>query len=290
MREQLFTVETSGKPIPCMFSGKEILSDGEHTEGKPSVTPALIFTHGAGGTLSSEAIQNFRDGFSLSSSLLCFQGNMNLKSRVKMFSAVCEDQSFSSCLGGRSMGARAAVIAATEETTHLVLISYPLHTEKEVRDEILLDISPSTKVLFVSGDNDSMCNLRRLDEVRERMGCVTWKVEVSGADHGMSVKPKRGTDVVGKITGEIVADWLRNCDNKLTIYRVSWNDESEMGERTGWHFEEPFNNSVNKQIERPPTSLSKNEGTARRPKRRRPQDPDPERHAISKRTRKRSKG
>ena len=285
----MLTVEYTGKPIQCTLSVKEVRSGQEDssTPGEPSVTPALILTHGAGGTLSSEAIRNFRDGFSLSSPLLCFQGNMNLNSRVKMFRAVCKDQGFSSCLGGRSMGARAAVIAATEETTHLVLISYPLHTNKEVRDDILLQISPSTKVLFMSGDNDNMCDLGRLDEVRKRMKCMSWKVEVSGADHGMIVKPKRGTDAVGKITGEIAADWLRKCDNKLTICRVNWNDESERAECTDWHSEEPINSSVTKHFEPQPRPAPKNESTIHTPTKRGRiiQDID----AISSRTRKCSK-
>ncbi len=70
---------------------------------------ALIFTHGAGGTLQSDAIANFTHGFashSRKSSILCFQGNMNLKSRIKMFSEVTASKSnvtIPRCLGGRSM-------------------------------------------------------------------------------------------------------------------------------------------------------------------------------------------
>lgn len=177
-------------PIHCVLTTKEA------TEAAAS--PALIFTHGAGGTLKSDGIANFVHGFGQCKPIFCFQGNMNLKSRSKMFSAVVEHQSFSQCLGGRSMGARAAVIAATDLTTCLVLVSYPLQTDKEVRDQILLDIPAHVKVIFVSGDNDSMCDLQLLRDVRARMKCSSWQVTVQDADHGMNVKPKVGTEAVGK--------------------------------------------------------------------------------------------
>ena len=83
------------------------------------------------------------------------------------------------------MGARAAVMAATTETTHLVLVSYPLHTDKEVRDQILLDLPESVKAIFVSGDHDNMCDLDRLEAVRSNMKRRTWRVVVQDADHGM---------------------------------------------------------------------------------------------------------
>lgn len=79
----------------------------------------MIFNQGAGGTLAADAVTNFASGFSAVSAILCFQGNMNLKSRVNCFSAVMADQQFTSGLGGRSMGARAAVMAAKEETKTL---------------------------------------------------------------------------------------------------------------------------------------------------------------------------
>ncbi|KAE8448611.1 hypothetical protein EG329_009036 [Mollisiaceae sp. DMI_Dod_QoI] len=81
-------------------------------------------------------------------------------------------------LGGRSMGARAAVMAAKErreeEVRCLVLVSYPLHTGNgDVRDEILLEVEEGVKVLFVVGDRDAMCDL-------ERMKARSWRVVVQG--------------------------------------------------------------------------------------------------------------
>ncbi|KAL9034734.1 MAG: hypothetical protein Q9180_005245, partial [Flavoplaca navasiana] len=210
-----------------------LLSTPPLTTTNPPLSSKLIFTHGAGGTLASPAIANFYNGFSRQLPLLCFQGNSNLSSRTKMFSAVISDQEAPTSLGGRSMGARAAVMAATEETEHLVLVSYPLHTGKQVRDQILYDISPSVKVIFVSGERDSMCNLRKLDEVRSRMKCQTWRVVVEGADHGMDVKPKKLTEAVGIMTGEVVAEWIKGNDDSRREGRIFCNEDGEV-EWTGW--------------------------------------------------------
>ncbi len=150
-----------------------------------------------------------------------------------MFSAVIEDRKAPFGLGGRSMGARAAVMAATEATKHLVLISYPLHTSDQVRDQILLDISPSVKVIFVSGDRDSMCDLTRLEEVRSKMTCQTWRIAIEGADHGMDMRPKKFTGAVGIKTGEVVAEWIQRSDHTRREWRIVCNEDGQV-EWTGW--------------------------------------------------------
>lgn len=120
------------------------------------------------------------------------------------------------------MGARAAVMATTDQTSRLVLISYPLHTDKQVRDQILLDLPQEQMVLFVSGDHDTMCDLDRLRALRSRMNCKTWMVTVQDADHGMNVKPKAGTESVGMKIGEVVARWLGSCDATRTEGSILW--------------------------------------------------------------------
>ena len=222
-------------PITCLYTTKD-------TAGLACIDADLVFTHGAGGTLQSDAVASFTHGFashSQQSSILCFQGNMNLKARVKMFSEVMASDlnaKIPRCLGGRSMGARAAVMAATETTTHLVLVSYPLHTARETRDQVLLDLSASIKVIFVSGDRDEMCNLERLEEVRGKMQCKTWRVVVENADHGMNVKPKAGTPEVGRKTGDVVAMWLKSSDD-CREGRIAWNPDEEMAQWSGWSLE-----------------------------------------------------
>lgn len=220
-------------PIHCVYTTKD-------ASDLTSMDAALAFTHGAGGTLQSDAVANFALGFashSRQSSILCFQGNMNLKSRVKMFSEVVTSNlnvKALHCLGGRSMGARAAVMAATEDTTHLVLVNYPLHTTKETRDQVLLDLPASIKVIFVCGDRDEMCDLERLTEVRRKMNCKTWRVVVQDADHGMNVKPRAGTQEVGRKTGDIVAKWLKASDVSLREGKIVWNADEETAQWSGW--------------------------------------------------------
>ena len=220
-------------PIECMYTTK---AAGDLAR----MDAALVFTHGAGGNLQSEAIANFTHGFSSHSrqcGILCFQGNMNLKSRVKMFSEIIASNlnvHTPSCLGGRSMGARAAVMAVSESTTHLVLVSYPLHTAKETRDQVLLDLPASIKVIFVSGDRDEMCDLERLEEVRRKMKCKTWRVVVENADHGMNVKPKAGTREVGEKTGNVVAMWLKSFDISPGEGKIIWDANEDMAQWSGW--------------------------------------------------------
>ncbi|KAI4201367.1 MAG: hypothetical protein LQ350_003286 [Teloschistes chrysophthalmus] len=247
MPQKTFEIPYAKNPIKCILTTHK---DDPPSEKKPT-QPSLLFTHGAGGTLQSEAIVNFVDGFTSSPSalsILCFQGNMNLQSRIKMFTAVLNEDLEAhgletlQCLGGRSMGARAAIMASANNThtSHLVLISYPLHTDKgDVRDAILLDIPAEVHVLFVSGDRDAMCEIERLDAVRGRMKGGTYRVVVQGADHGMNVKPKMGTRGVGVKVGEVVAEWL-----SLGVYGdggdgggegvISWDEESEVAEWSGW--------------------------------------------------------
>ncbi|KAJ4989351.1 hypothetical protein SVAN01_05076 [Stagonosporopsis vannaccii] len=189
----------------------------------PTQTP-LIFTHGAGGTLSAPAVVHFCTGFSSAATtpVLAFQGSMNLGARVKGFQA-CYSHTKTSAdgaqkgllFGGRSMGARAAVMAATEiaaegtdVSVRLVLVSYPLQGPKDVRDRILLDLPDGVEVLFVIGERDAMCPLNLLEEVRGKMKAVSRVVIVRGADHGMNVRPARRTKEVGEETGRVAARWL----------------------------------------------------------------------------------
>lgn len=132
------------------------------------------------------------------------------------------------------MGARAAIMAATDSTTHLVLVSYPLHTAEETRDQVLLDLPASIKVIFVSGDRDEMCDLERLEEVRRKMSCKTWRVVVQSADHGMNVKPKAGTQKVGRESGDVVAMWLESSDIGLREGKIVWDADQEMAQWSGF--------------------------------------------------------
>jgi predicted alpha/beta-hydrolase family hydrolase len=192
-----------------------------HTYGLSTNTPTLIFTHGAGGTLSAPAVQNFCTGFATTHPVLVFQGSMNLGSRVKGFHACIEHLESEKkkkkklILAGRSMGARAAVMAATEvleedgrREVGLVLVSYPLQGPKDVRDQILLDLPESVRVLFIFGSRDNMCPLELLEDVRKKMTAKSQLVVVRSADHGMHTKPAKMEKEVGEETGRLAAKWF----------------------------------------------------------------------------------
>lgn len=224
-RSGAYEVQTDGKSVAC------------HRYGSITVVTGLIFTHGAGGGISTPATKSFVEGFSQVSPVVAFEGSMNLKSRTKAFHAVVEDAGNESvALGGRSMGARAAVIAAAEHgTTDLILVSYPLVGQNgAVRDEILLDIDPNINILFISGDADNMCSIEQLNEVRSRMQAKTSLAVVQGADHGMSLKPKAAVDSMREYTGKLAATWLQSKDRIKTECQLSWDDEQGEVIDKGW--------------------------------------------------------
>lgn len=230
------------KHIPC--ERRECSSPSSHS---------LIFTHGAGGGLESAAMKSFASGFSRHGRITSFQGNMNLTSRVGMFRTVVSHQQEEHdkdaiVLGGRSMGARAAVLATLElvsegvEVKALVLVSYPLTASKngkqereyERREKILLDLPESTDVLFICGTKDVQCDIEALNEVREGMRGRSWMVKARDADHGMSVVPKAGTQACGELMGEVAARWLEERDQEKRICEIHWDKEEDKACQGAW--------------------------------------------------------
>ncbi|KAK0933693.1 hypothetical protein LTR29_014751 [Friedmanniomyces endolithicus] len=224
-----FTIPYNDKQIPCERRGEVD-------------KPALIWTHGAGGGLAAPAASEFADGFSEYSSIISFQGSMNIPSRVKMFHSVIEHEDFDATLGGRSMGSRAAVMAAMQQdrkTKALVLVSFPLVGGKknDSREQILLELPEGIDVLFISGDRDSMCDLVQLREVIERMKAKCWLVTVKGADHGMGWKPNGSVTAMRRKTGAIAAEWLKARDSEKRYSSLSWDRDGKAGEMvyTDWN-------------------------------------------------------
>lgn len=205
--------------------------------GSPTAQLSMIFTHGAGGDLSSPAVANFAKGFSELKKIICFQGNMNLTSRTKMYKAVIVYQNGCNALGGRSLGARAAIMTAkeTENVKALILVSYPLRNQKgDLRNQILLEIDENIDVLFVIGDKDSMCDIDELKMLTKKMKAKTWILVVKNANHGMDIRPQKATDVVGRMVGRIAAGWLEERNENLTNCQIQWNDEQGEVDVSSW--------------------------------------------------------
>ncbi|RMZ87714.1 hypothetical protein DV736_g5058, partial [Chaetothyriales sp. CBS 134916] len=225
--------------IEIPFAGKTITAQpfSPHKEAKGDALPVLIFTHGAGGGIANPAISCFAKGFASQADVILFQGTMNLQSRVKAFHTVIEHfHSEDAALGGRSMGARAAVHAAKDhETNALVLASYPLVGQNgEMRDQILFEISENVDVLFISGDQDHMCKIDQLKEVRTKMRAKSWLVIVEGADHSMSLKSKAGIDILRQYVGTLAAEWLAARDTSKTERSLSWDSADKKVKDSGW--------------------------------------------------------
>ncbi|KAH9825410.1 Alpha/beta hydrolase family [Teratosphaeria destructans] len=211
------------------FNDKAIICE---RRGGASQQPALIFTHGAGGGIANPATKEFANGFADISPIVCFQGTMNLQNRIKTFRSVIEHEGFDTALGGRSMGARAAVVAATLEGSEkkaLVLVSFPLVGGKksESREQAVLDLPEGVDVLFMTGSDDAQCDLSRLRKVMTKMTARSWLCEVDGADHGMGWKLKRSVEVMRRKTGAIAAEWLKERDQDRRYSCVQWDEEAE---------------------------------------------------------------
>ena len=226
-----------GKDITCELWE----SQGECSRDRPMT---LIFTHGAGGGIANVATQLFATGFSETTPIVLFEGNMNLKSRTKYFQDTIDHvkktrSGSKRAVGGSSMGARAAVMAAQDnpDVTHLVLVSYPLMNEKgDKRDKILLDLPAGKEVLFISGSKDSMCDIKELETLRKKMKAKSNLVIVSDADHGlMMTKVIEGrskatsTTQIRQAVGRKAADWLGNPNEFESTLRLDMAiDESAM--------------------------------------------------------------
>lgn len=226
-----FTVPAEkDKVIPCRLYGPE-------PESSSTNKSILIFTHGAGGGLDNPATELFAEGYAaLDMPILMFQGTMNLQSRTKHFEILldyCKKQ-YPGCeyaAGGRSMGARAAVMLAAQrdEVQKIVAVSYPLVSPKgDMRDQILIDLSGERTVLFVTGGEDGMCDRLQLDEVRAKMAASSNAIINENMDHGMSfvgkVKDKaRKTTEVRKEDGGRAARWVRGtASNDAELLKHNW--------------------------------------------------------------------
>ena len=98
----------------------------------------------------------------------------------------------------------------------LILVSYPLigAKEKDVRDQILLDLPKHHDVFFISGSKDTLCPIDRLNDVREKMQAKSWLLVVVGANHTMELvsKDEEESQAMREKTGRLAAQWLAARD------------------------------------------------------------------------------
>ncbi|KAG0286829.1 hypothetical protein BGZ96_009119 [Linnemannia gamsii] len=93
----------------------------------------------------------------------------------------------------------------------LVLFSYPLHTAdntKALRDQILLDIPPTTATLFISGLKDNMCQPSIFAKVFKEMNSTPREVvQVTDADHGLGFGSSKPAQAKKEALAEAISEW-----------------------------------------------------------------------------------
>ena len=225
-------------PFQCLYSAKYV---GDTYWGKP----ALIFANGPEVAEDTETIASITRGFvGLSSrpALLFFQGKVDLDTTARMFDAIFKNGRLLAHenvypkphrLGGRGLGALAAARAVTEETTHLVLIGYPLQNEVGARDELFSELPAQLKILFVSADYDGA--REEIESVCQNLKCQSWKIAVEGSDQALKVETSEtGTQEIAKMTGAVVARWLESCDEEMRDGKIVWNADEGVARWSGW--------------------------------------------------------
>ncbi|TRY91838.1 hypothetical protein DNTS_027191 [Danionella cerebrum] len=189
--------------------------------------PGLVLAHGAGGDLNLSQLENIARALARAG-VLCLRFTckaINLLYRIKAYGAVVDylmtHKRFSPSslfLGGRSLGARAAVAVCNQMCAEhqdvvrgLLCLSFPMYqpgkpqTYNE-RTEGLRALS-QTPVLFVSGTADSMCkqkDLKTLMEAMESISAVHW---VIGGTHGLAVHGRSEDSVLEEVNAHIIS-WV----------------------------------------------------------------------------------
>ncbi len=116
-------------------------------------------------------------------------------------------------LGGKSLGGRIASMLVAEgiRADGLIFLGFPLHPPEKPdkkRDDLLNKID--RPMLFIEGTNDPLCNLDRLQEIRNSLSVATEIHIVDGGDHSFRI-PKTAGRQMEEIFGEIssaICEWL----------------------------------------------------------------------------------
>ncbi|KAI5621437.1 testis-expressed protein 30 isoform X2, partial [Silurus asotus] len=199
------------------------------------VQTALILAHGAGGNMNLKSLMSLARAAAMSG-LLCLRftcKSLNLAHRVRAYEAVVVYmktlKSFplnNVFLGGRSMGARAAVALGRQlcvkkevNVQGLLCVSFPLHppgqTHAHVKRSEDLRALFHIPVLFVSGTADNMCKRVKLvfspqqllEHVVEDMESPCSLHWVEGANHGLAVKGRTEDSVLDEVNSQIIT-WI----------------------------------------------------------------------------------
>jgi predicted alpha/beta-hydrolase family hydrolase len=191
---------------------------------------AIVFGHGAGGTMDQALNVQFADALAERGALVLrfnfayADAGRRAPDRPPVLVATVravaawlleqpEARGRTLVLGGKSMGGRIAshLAAQGDRCDGLLFLGYPLHPAgrpKQMRDAHLADAP--CPMLFLEGTRDPLCDLSLLRPVLERLGPRATLQVIEGGDHSFKVPKKTGrseADVLAELV-EASARWL----------------------------------------------------------------------------------
>lgn len=191
---------------------------------------AVILTHGAGGDMNFSQLVSLAHQLA-SHGFLCLRftcKGLNLAHRLKAYTAVWDYlkslQRFTVkrvFFGGRSMGCRAAAALARRLSVEseaavegVICLSFPLHPPGQThahrqRSEDLRVLPAHTRVLFVSGTEDDMCDRVHFDTTVKEMKAQVEILWLRGGSHGLKVKGRSEVSVMEEVNLKVIS-WIRN--------------------------------------------------------------------------------
>jgi predicted alpha/beta-hydrolase family hydrolase len=179
----------------------------------PMARPWFLFAHGAGAPSSSTWMRRWRDHLGALGEVVTFdypymQARRKMPDRMPalvaahreaLVKARAEAKGAPVFLAGKSMGSRVGCHLSLEEPVDgLVCIGYPLVSGSSgaLRDEVLVALR--TPILFVQGTHDSLCPIRKLEDVRSRMTAPSWLYTVQDANHSLELPSVKHTPALQK--------------------------------------------------------------------------------------------
>ncbi|KAL9628565.1 MAG: hypothetical protein Q9164_007223 [Protoblastenia rupestris] len=140
------------------------------------------------------------------------------------------------CLGGVGQGAKAAVEAINQETTHLVLVGYPLDNDDDA--VVLQSVESSVKILYIVGNLGCKEHRDKLVDVTGRMQGQIWTLKAHGASQMLqTAESGENTREVLKMVGATAAEWLQSSageEEKGRHSTIEWDAEKSVPVWNGW--------------------------------------------------------
>jgi hypothetical protein len=196
--------------------------------GDPPVRKALVLAHGAGGDVDETTLERICAGAVASGvDAVRLRFPYKVKGRKAPDRAPKLEAAFRAAVrwvkdelgtskvvvGGRSMGGRiASLLAVTGEPVEgLMFIAYPLHPagqEDKLRDTHLYVLQ--RPMLFVQGDRDTLCRMKLMQPVIDRLAPRATLHVIEGGDHSFKVLKRSGrtTDEAQAEVVQAALDWL----------------------------------------------------------------------------------